>query len=460
MATLPRILAIMGSGETSPTMTSVHADLLALLGPPPVPAVLLDTPFGFQENAPDICTKTITYFRENVRHPIGVASFRRADSAGRLAYETMLAQVREARYVFAGPGSPSYALRQWHGSGVADALTEKLREGGCVVFASAAACTLGCVALPVYEVYKVGQDPEWLQGLDVLAAIGINAALIPHFNNAEGGTHDTRYCYMGERRLRILEEVLPAGAYILGVDEHTACIVDIGAGTVSVRGNGGVSLRRRGRMRRLESGTTVDLEVLRRGEVGDADGAAAQTSGEQAPMQAPESATSAGALAGNPFMDGVAAHRRDFDAALEAADIEAALGALLALDAHLWSWSRDTLDSDAMDRARSQMRTMLVRLGAIAQAGARDPREVVGPYVEAILELRGRARAERRFADADALRDALLHLGVEVHDRREGSSGWQLPNGGPAGASAEASSGRAAIRPAPAPPPPASGEAG
>ena len=52
MATLPRLLCIMGSGETTPTMVSVHADLLSRLGPKPVPAVLLDTPFGFQENAP------------------------------------------------------------------------------------------------------------------------------------------------------------------------------------------------------------------------------------------------------------------------------------------------------------------------------------------------------------------------------------------------------------------------
>ena len=51
---MPRLLAIMGSGETSPTMVKVHRQLLERLGPPPVPAVLLDTPFGFQENAREI----------------------------------------------------------------------------------------------------------------------------------------------------------------------------------------------------------------------------------------------------------------------------------------------------------------------------------------------------------------------------------------------------------------------
>ena len=50
----------MGSGETAPTMVKVHRAMLERLGPPPVPAVLLDTPFAFQENASELC--------ERVRH--------------------------------------------------------------------------------------------------------------------------------------------------------------------------------------------------------------------------------------------------------------------------------------------------------------------------------------------------------------------------------------------------------
>ena len=33
----PRLLAIMGSGETAPTMVKVHRQLLERMGPPPVP---------------------------------------------------------------------------------------------------------------------------------------------------------------------------------------------------------------------------------------------------------------------------------------------------------------------------------------------------------------------------------------------------------------------------------------
>src|SRR5579864_5519484 len=126
---MPRLLCIMGSGETTPTMVSVHADLLSRLGPRPVPAVLLDTPFGFQENAADISEKTVAYFRERVGFPIAVATFRNREEATPLEYETMLSRVAEARYVFAGPGSPSYALRQWRDTAVPELLNAKLRDG-------------------------------------------------------------------------------------------------------------------------------------------------------------------------------------------------------------------------------------------------------------------------------------------------------------------------------------------
>jgi hypothetical protein len=422
-----RMLVIMGSGETSPTMTGVHADLLARLGPPPGRAVVLDTPYGFQENASEVTRKALTYFRENVGHEIGVASFRSAATATPLDYETMLARLREASYVFAGPGSPSYALRTWRDSDVPQVLVEKLRGGGCVTFASAAACTLGSHALPVYEIYKVGSDPVWLEGLGILGEAGIEGAVIPHFNNAEGGTHDTRYCYMGERRLCLLESMLEPRAAILGVDEHTACILDLEADTVTVRGSGAVTVRRRGRARRLESGTCLPLDVLRAG--GEAVLPAPPSSPRCGPAasQGPSAVAETRApLAGDPFLEGVEEHRRRFEEALGARQVDGALAALLALDRHLWDWSRDTLDSDAMDRARSRQRTMMVQLGDLARTGARDPRELVGPFVEAILGLRRRAREERRYADADALRDLLVGLGVEVRDLRGGATEWDL----------------------------------
>jgi cyanophycinase-like exopeptidase len=119
-----------------------------------------------------------------------------------------------------------------------EALADKLAHRGVVVFASAAACTVGRFSLPVYEIYKVGQPIHWLEGLDLLSPLGFgaNGIVIPHFDNAEGGTHDTRFCYMGERRLRALEAMRPDDAWVLGVDEHTALVVDLDTREVTVIG--------------------------------------------------------------------------------------------------------------------------------------------------------------------------------------------------------------------------------
>src|SRR4051794_27231161 len=319
VARMARLLVIMGSGETSPTMSKVHRDLLSRAGPGP--AVMLDTPFGFQENADDISAKALAYFKESVQREIVVASFREAGGDA-LAYETMLARLREASYVFAGPGSPSYALAQWSSSQVPAVLAQKLRTGGCVTFASAAACTLGRYALPVYEIYKVGEQVRWLDGLDLTGEIGLPAVIVPHFNNAEGGNHDTRFCYMGERRLSVLEAMLPEDLFILGVDEHTACILDLDAGTATVAGLGSVTVRRQGQMSALVTGTTVCIEEL----------AGAAPGGFQPTAPAPLSAGDGPPVNADPLVADIDRFEQSFDAALAAGDAPGAVKIALELD--------------------------------------------------------------------------------------------------------------------------------
>jgi hypothetical protein len=428
-AHLPRLLCVMGSGETTPTMVSVHADLLSKLGPRPVPAVLLDTPFGFQENAEDISERTVAFFRDRVGFPISVASFRSRAAASALEYETMLSRVAEARYVFAGPGSPSYALRQWLGTAVPDLLAAKLRDGGCVTLASAAAVGIGMYALPVYEVYKVGEEPRWLEGLDLLSATGLRAAVVPHYNNAEGGTHDTRYCYMGERRLRILEELLPDGVDILGVDEHTAAIFDLDSATVSIRGRGGLTLRRRGRSQRFENGTTLPVSDLAGDGLAATDGGRATAAGERSSLVT-ELAPPPAAV--SPFLQEVGNQSAAADSALAARDVDAAVSAVLAIDTQMHDWSSDTLDSDEQDRARETLRRYVVRLGDLARNGAADPRDLIAPVVDRILELRVQMRAAGEYALADRLRDVLVEAGVEVRDAPGGST-WVLAGAGTPG---------------------------
>jgi hypothetical protein len=136
-------------------------------------------------------------------------------------------------------------------------------EGQQIVFASAAAVTLGRFALPVYEVYKVGESPHWIEGLDLLGPYGYDLASVPHRNNAEGGTHDTRFCWIGESRFRFLEHRLPDSITVFGIDEYTACIIDLETGECQVMGAGQVTIRGQGRETIHPTGTTFDLKPLR-----------------------------------------------------------------------------------------------------------------------------------------------------------------------------------------------------
>ena len=415
--TVPRFLTVMGSGETAPTMIKVHRRIMEAVGATePADAVLLDTPYGFQENASDISTKAQEYFRASVGHPISVATWRGA-ADDTVVRERALAAIADASYVFAGPGSPTYALAQWIGTPLPQLLADKVRRGGAVTFASAAALTLGVATVPVYEVYKAGATPSWAEGLDLLSEVGLRVALIPHYDNAEGGHHDTRFCYLGERRLSMLEPELPEGAWVLGVDEHTALVLDLDAGTATVEGNGTVTVRRDGESSVLTAGTEIGLDELRPGS-GAAAPVPAPASG---PMVADAPVTNAGI--------GLAATTdrltTDFDAALAARDPDGAVAAVLELEQAIVEWSADTLQSDETDHARAALRRMVVRLGELATVGARDPRDVVAPFVEAVLDARVGAREAKQYDLADRLRDALVDAGVEVRDAPGGTE-WVL----------------------------------
>jgi cyanophycinase-like exopeptidase len=433
---LPRLLVLMGSGETAPTMMKPHRAIFERLGPDPVPAVIVDTPYGFQENADDISAKAIEYFGRSVGRPVAVASLRRSDDPDVAGYTRGMAEVAAARWVFAGPGSPTYTLRQWRGGEMPSLLADKLRHGGAVVFASAAALTLGRFSVPVYEIYKSGDDPVWADGLDLTApALGPDVAVIPHYDNAEGGHHDTRFCYLGERRLRILETQLPDAGWVLGVDEHTGVIVDLDARTATVIGNGAVTVRHRGQSVVLPTATTVTIDELRemaRGKSGRRGGVpAGPETGAPAGPETGAADTTDGTPSRPEGGDPTALHgdiRRieaAFDAAVAVSDVDGAVAAVLELDDTVQAWAGDTTQSDAGDRARAAMRRMIVRLGELARVGARDPKDLVGPFVDALIAQRAAARGDRRFADADGVRDALTAAGVEVRDTPSGTE-WAL----------------------------------
>ena len=176
-------LILMGSGEVSNRLVAAHRLGIERAGARE--AVVLDTPFGFQENASLLSERLTGFFRTSLAINSAVASYR-STSEGEVALERMLAAVRGSRYVFAGPGSPGYALATWRDTGLERALRNLLSEGATITLASAAALTAGAKTLPVYEIFKVGAGLEWLEGLNLTAHLGLEAVVIPHWNNTEG----------------------------------------------------------------------------------------------------------------------------------------------------------------------------------------------------------------------------------------------------------------------------------
>ena len=423
---LPRILTLMGSGETAPTMVSTHRRLAASLANGPstvrsmVNAALLDTPYGFQENASELAERAVHYFSESVDVDLRIGGLTSLSTANSLDRERGLELLRTSDYLFAGPGSPTYALREWANTDVPNIISNKLDQGGIIVFASAAALTIGACTVPVYEIYKCGHDPYWLDGLNILGKIGVDAVVIPHYDNAEGGHHDTRFCYLGERRLRLMEQELPADHYVLGVDEHTGVILNLEEGSAEVVGNGTLTIRIDGQSRTFPSGTTLDLAFLVA-----PDGDAASPAPTQAPPPAPTESPADDTPSDTSLGDTTERCLADFNTAIDSGDADQALRAVLELEEAITAWSADTLQSDDADRARATLRSMITRLGDAAVKGLDNPTLVRAPLVEALLEIRALARSEKRFDLSDLIRDRLAAAEIDVKDTAEGAE-WSL----------------------------------
>jgi hypothetical protein len=350
----------------APGMTKVHRELLARLEP--VHAVNLDSAYGFQENVPQMSAKLEEYFAVSLHTTLTslhLANYERASELERTIFKR---QVRQANYVFAGPGSPSYALAQWAPLDLRSDLLSVLDANGTLCISSAAAVTLGAFTAPIYEIYKVGVVPYWLPGLNLLTEFGLNCVVIPHFNNNEGENYDTRFCYLGERRLRQLEQQLPEGVATLGVDEHTAVIFDFASDTINVRGRANGYWREGETTTVLANGTTTSIDELRHG----------------AALPRPIVAT---AEPSDPVQGADHLGRVVLDGGAEALD---ALGQLV----------------------------QLARTGA---EGFIDPTSLI----EGVLAARRSARELAQYQLADQLRDVLVAAGVKVNDGPDGTA-WSL----------------------------------
>ena len=64
-------------------------------------------------------------------------------------------------------------------------------------------------------------------------------------------------------------------------------------------------------------------------------------------------------------------------------------------------------------------------MGHVAASPRVDIDQVVGPFIEALLQARQAARTGGRWDEADAIRDRLMSLRVSIKDTADGSS-WEI----------------------------------
>ncbi|MBP8000643.1 MAG: cysteinyl-tRNA synthetase [Chloroflexi bacterium] len=265
MKTEPGLIILFGSGEASPSGREVWEWLFAQMGTRPQVAIV-ETPAGFQPNSAQVARRIgdfLDHHLQNYEPHIDIVPARQLNTPFSPDNPDILTPMLTANVFFLGPGSPSYAARQLEGSLAWDILAVRHQMGAHVVLASSAVVAVGSFALPVYEIYKVGEALHWHTGLDFLIPYGLQPTFIPHWNNNEGGEElDTRYCFMGQARFDQLREMLPGTATIVGIDEHTALMMGLVEGQCWVRGRGQITILRGSNSEIYPAGSTFPLEKL------------------------------------------------------------------------------------------------------------------------------------------------------------------------------------------------------
>jgi hypothetical protein len=175
----------------------------------------------------------------------------------------IVAPLLQAEAIFMGPGSPTYAVRQLQDTLAWHIMVARHRLGSALILASASTLAISAHTLPVYEIYKVGEELHWHLGLDFLGLYGLSLVVVPHWNNSEGGPElDTSRCFMGRHRFEQLMKLLPPKQTIVGLDEHTALILDLTRREVRVMGKSGVTLLTAAGEEQFQTGQTFDIHRL------------------------------------------------------------------------------------------------------------------------------------------------------------------------------------------------------
>jgi len=258
-------IAFLGSGETSLAGGRIFEALARHLNEQ-LRIALMETPAGFELNSTQVVGRVGDFMKarlQNYKPVVDLIPARKKNSAFSPDDPEVIKPLLYANIIFMGPGSPTYAIRHLKDTLAWDVIRARHRLGATLIFASAATISIGAHALPVYEIYKVGQDVHVVDGLNLFADFGLHVSFIPHWNNADGGVDlDTSRCFIGMDRFVEWCKLVPSENETVGLDEHTGLILDFETGLFEVNGVSSVSLVRECDPEMYPSGSRFPLSEL------------------------------------------------------------------------------------------------------------------------------------------------------------------------------------------------------
>ncbi|HAJ36131.1 MAG TPA: cysteinyl-tRNA synthetase [Chloroflexi bacterium] len=267
MTNRPGLITLFGSGETAPGAQKIYHALFSQMREAPRVAIL-ETPAGFEPNSDYVAGQVAAYLQKRLQnfHPqTTVVPARKRGTEFSPDAPAIITPLYAANVIFMGPGSPTYAVRQLADSLAWHTLRALHRAGAALIFSSAMVLAASRHTLPIYEIYKVGEELHWKAGLDLFGDFGLSLIFVSHWNNGDGGeVLDTSRCYLGRRRFEQLLAMLPAdpARRVIGIDENTALTLDLANGQGVVRGAGSITIMHGEATQRFAAGAHFDLAIL------------------------------------------------------------------------------------------------------------------------------------------------------------------------------------------------------
>ncbi|MCA9981196.1 MAG: hypothetical protein KDD89_10185, partial [Anaerolineales bacterium] len=183
-------IVLFGSGETLTTSGKTHEFVARDLLDAPPRIAILETPAGFEPNSDRVAGKIKEFLARRIQNytpQIDVLPARKRGTPFSPDQPEVVAPILEANWILLGPGSPTYGARQLRGSLATEMIAARHRLGATLMLSSSSTLAFGKYTMPVYEIYKVGEELHWKEGVDYFSRLGIPLVLIPHWDNSDGG---------------------------------------------------------------------------------------------------------------------------------------------------------------------------------------------------------------------------------------------------------------------------------